>query len=99
MIYQNFKSSRLVNYKPNTESDRIMHSSIETHINVGLGLYVHQKTQSNFLYDLNLSRILEGSPVIFAIYKLIGRMVRTSYLPLPQQFISNMAQQFLKCRA
>ena len=48
-----------------------MHSNIETPLNVGLGLYVYQKTQSKnlckFLYDLNLSNILERSLVIFAI--------------------------------
>ena len=30
MIYQNSESSRQVNYKPNTESDRAMYSNIET---------------------------------------------------------------------
>ena len=37
MIYRNFKSSRQVNYKPKTESDRVMHSNIETPLNVVLG--------------------------------------------------------------
>ena len=41
MIYQNFKSSRQLNYKLNTEDHRAMHSNIETPSNVGLGLYVH----------------------------------------------------------
>ena len=41
-----------------SETSRVMTSSIETPLNVGLALYVHQKTRSknlcNFLSDLNL---------------------------------------------
>lgn len=59
VIYHNFKSSRQLNYKTKTVSDRAMHSNTETPLNVGLGLYEHQKTQSknlcNFLYDLKVS--------------------------------------------
>ena len=56
MIYQSFKTRRQVNYEPNTETSRVM---TDTPLNVGLGLYVHQKIHSknicNFLSDLNLS--------------------------------------------
>ena len=59
MIYQSFKTRRQVNYEPKTETSRVMTSNIETPLNVGLGLYVHQKAHSknlcNFLPDLNLS--------------------------------------------
>ena len=43
MIYQSFKTRRQVNYEPKTETSRVMTSNIETPLNVGLGLYVHQK--------------------------------------------------------
>ena len=59
MIYQSFKTRRQVNYEPKTETSRVMTSNIETPLNVGLGLYMHQKTRSknlcNFLSGLNLS--------------------------------------------
>ena len=59
MIYQSFQTRRQVNFEPKTETSRVMTSNIETTSNVGLGLYVHQKTRSknlcNFLSDLNLS--------------------------------------------
>ena len=42
-----------------TETSRVMTSNIETPLNVGLGIYMHQKNRSknlcNFLSDLNLS--------------------------------------------
>ena len=40
MIHQSFKSSRQVNYKLKTESDRAMHSNTEAPLNVGFVLYV-----------------------------------------------------------
>ena len=46
MIYQSFKTRRQVNYEPKTETSRVMTSNIETPLNVGLGLYLHQKTRS-----------------------------------------------------
>ena len=49
MIYQSVKTRRQVNYEPKTETSRVMTSTIETPLNVGLGLYVHQKTCSKNL--------------------------------------------------
>ena len=46
MIYQSFKTRRQVNYEPKTNTSRVMTSNIETPLNVGLGLYLHQKTRS-----------------------------------------------------
>ena len=70
MIYQSFKTRRQVNYEPKTETSRVMTSNIETPLNVGLGLYVHQKTRSknlcNFLPDLYLSIMIK-----FAISRVI----------------------------
>ena len=43
MIYQSFKTRRQVNYEPKTETSRVTTSNTETPVNVGLGLYVHQK--------------------------------------------------------
>ena len=43
---QSFKTRRQVNYEPKTETSRVMTSNIETPLNVGLGLYLHQKTRS-----------------------------------------------------
>ena len=39
MVYQTFKSSRKVNYNLKKESDKAMHSNIETPLNVRFGLY------------------------------------------------------------
>ena len=44
MIYQRFKTRRQVNSEPKTETSTVMTSNIETPVNVGLGLYVHQNT-------------------------------------------------------
>ena len=59
MIYQSFNTRRQVNYESKMETSRLMTSNIEKPLNVGLGLYVHQKTRSknlcNFLSDLDLS--------------------------------------------
>ena len=43
MIYRSFKTRRQVNSEPKTETSRVMTSNTETPLNVGLGLYVHQK--------------------------------------------------------
>ena len=49
MIYQSFKTRRQVNSEPKTETSTVMTSNIETPLNIGLGLYVHQKTRSKNL--------------------------------------------------
>ena len=46
MIYQSFKTRRQVKYQPKVGTSRVITSNIETPLNVGLGLYLHQKTRS-----------------------------------------------------
>ena len=60
-IIQSTKTSRQVNYKPqeNVNRNREISCTVETPLNVGTGIYIHQKTRCreliNILSDLNIS--------------------------------------------
>ena len=75
IIYQSFQTRRQVNYQSKTETSRVITSNIETPLNVGLFLYVHQKTRSknpfNVLPDLNLSIIIKFTILIVILPSLL----------------------------
>ena len=60
-IIQSTKTSRQVNYKPqeNVTQNREISSTVETPLNVGTGIYIHQETRCreliDILSDLNIS--------------------------------------------
>ena len=71
MIYQSFKIRRQVKYEPKVETSRVMTSNIETSLNVGLGLYLHQKTRNKISVILCQILIYLSIMIKFEILRVI----------------------------